>query len=95
MGLLEPLSRDAAKARAVAIMARGRVAFVRHARERLAERGMTALDCSNVIRGGFVAETRFENGSWRYRFQTRTMAVVIAFRSQDEFVVVSLWRLQE
>ncbi len=53
---------------------------------------MTTVDAVNVLRGGVVRPGEFENGTWRYRVQTRRMTVVVAFRSTTELTVVTAWR---
>ena len=92
--LREPLSTVAAKELVLAILASGTVAYSRHAREELAKDRLTAVDAVNVLRGGVVEPAELENGSWRYRVRTARMFVVIAFRSEEELVIVTAWRMK-
>ena len=50
------------------------------------------VDCENVLRGGVVRQGEYEHGTWRYRVETNKTTVVIAFRSEQELVVVTAWR---
>lgn len=50
------------------------------------------VDCENVLRGGVVRPGEYEHGSWRYRIETSRLAVVVAFRSENELVIVTAWR---
>ena len=90
--LREPLSTVAAKQLIGAILAGGTVAYSRHARAELAKDNMTTVDAVNVLRGGVVEPAELENGSWRYRVRTARMYVVVAFRSEEEMVIVTAWR---
>jgi hypothetical protein len=53
---------------------------------------LTAVDATNVLRGGVVEPGEFENGSWRYRIRTQRIYVVVSFRSETELRVVTAWR---
>lgn len=53
---------------------------------------MTGDLSENILRAGVVQPPDFEKGTWRYRVQTNRMAVVVAFRSSQELVVVTAWR---
>ena len=54
---------------------------------------MLTPDVVNVLRAGWLeGPAEHENGSWRYRFKTHRMFVVIAFRSTTRAVVVTGWR---
>ena len=68
-----------------------------HAKERMRECGMTLVDAMNVMRGGVLNHPRwltFEGNTWRYRFETRTMAAVVAFdRDLGKLVLVTAFRL--
>ena len=90
----EPLAPDDAKRLIREILASGDVRFSRHATEEMASDDLEALDCINVLRGGFVEPAEFENGSWRYRVLAQRMAVVVAFRSERALVVVTAWRFK-
>lgn len=70
----------------------GSVVFSRHALEEMAKDNLTAIDCTNVLRGGVAEPGEFENGSWRYRLRTNQIFVVIAFRSEGKLVIVTAWR---
>ena len=55
---------------------------------------LTIADCVNVLRGGVVEPGEFERGSLRYRVSTARLCVVVAFRSEEELVVVTAWRTE-
>ena len=75
------------------ILATGSVAFSRHALEEMEKDKLTAVDVTNVVRGGVVDPAELENGSWRYRVRTGRMAVIVAFRSEAELRIVTAWRI--
>jgi len=64
-----------------------------HAKARLKEHGLTMVDVDNVLRCGRInREGECEEDAWRYRVETPLMAVVVAFRSDSELVIVTVWR---
>jgi len=88
----EPLHPTDAKALIRAILRDGTVRFSEHTVLRAEERGISEVDCVNVLREGAVEPARLEKGTWRYPVSTPRVALVIAFRSEDTLVVVSTWR---
>ncbi len=58
----------------------------------LAKDDLEVLDGVNVLRLGIAREGEWENGEWRYRFETRTMCVVVSFISDEVLRVVTAWR---
>lgn len=88
----EPLGEHEAKRIARHILRVGKLVFSSHAKARMQEREFEATDVVNVLRGGVVDDIHRENGSWRYRFNTRTMQVVIAFIDPTACVVVTVMR---
>lgn len=89
----EPLSPDAAKKLVRQILQTGGFTFTKHSREEMLADGLTTVDCENVLRGGVLRPGEYERGTWRYRIETSRVAVVIAFRSESEVVVVTAWRV--
>jgi hypothetical protein len=55
---------------------------------------LTTVDAVNALRAGLVGPGELERGSWRYQVRTARLAVVIAFRSETELVVVTGWRVR-
>ena len=95
MAMKEPLSRSDARARLLRILEDGVVTYsVPHALDRLRERGLSLVDCENVLRGGAVDEAEWENGAWRHRVRTRRLTVVIQFLSEQELLVGTAWRTE-
>ena len=92
--LREPLRPDDAKQLIRSILQSGRFTYSKHTKEEMLEDDMTTVDCENVLRAGVVQPPDFEKGSWRYRVETGRMAVVVAFRSSTELVVVTAWRVK-
>ncbi len=90
--LREPLEPGAAKRLIRKIIQLGTVSFSKHALEEMANDDLTTVDCVNVLRGGVVGPGELEHGSWRYRVSTARMCVVVAFRSEEDLVVVTAWR---
>lgn len=89
-----PLSLKQAKKLILEIIENGEVIYSRpHALERMRERGITMVDCINILRAGRMSEPVFENGSWRYRIETNAMAAVITFLSTTELLVITVIRL--
>lgn len=94
--LNEPLSAGAAKKLVLEILANGAVTYSRHAREEMADDDLAELDVTNVLRAGRMKmPAEFEHGSWRYRIETASMAVVIAFDSETHVIVVTAWRYKK
>ena len=89
----EPLEPDAARNLIREILRAGRFIYSKHAKEEMLADGLTTVDCENVLRGGGVRPGEFEHGTWRYRVATSRIAVVVAFRSEHELVVVTTWRI--
>lgn len=92
--LREPLEPGAVKQLIRTIIELGTVSFSKHALEEMAKDDLTTVDCVNVLRGGVVEPGELERGSWRYRVSTGRICVVIAFRSEEELVVVTAWRTE-
>lgn len=91
--LPEPLRPTEVKRLIRQIIGKGIVTYSQpHAETRMQERGITTVDCVNVLRGGVVEEGEYENGSWRYRVRTTRMCVVIRFESESLLEVVTAWR---
>lgn len=91
--LNEPLAPPAAKQLVRRIIGAGIVTYAQpHAIMRLQERGISTVDCVNVLRGGVIGTAEFENGSWRYRVRTAKLCVVIRFESEEILEVVTAWR---
>lgn len=88
----EPLSPAEAKQRIRSILASGDFSVTAHAREEMDADELSVADCVNVLRGGVVRPAEWEHGTWRYRVETSRITVVIAFRSENYFVVVTAWR---
>lgn len=49
-------------------------------------------DCLNVLRAGWVEPPEWENGQWRYHVCSHKIELVVAFRSSDQLVIVTVWR---
>lgn len=88
----EPLKPDEAKRLCREILLTGQVTFSRHALEEMVADDLTTVDCENILRAGVIRPPEFERGTWRYRVETNRMAIVIAFRSRREFIMVTAWR---
>lgn len=58
----------------------------------MAKDGIEEIDCVNVLRGGVVGPGEFENGSWRYPVRASRVTVIVAFRSDTQLVIVTVWR---
>ena len=50
--------------------------------------------CANPWQAGVAGPGERESGSWRYPVRTSRITVVVAFRSESVFVVVTAWRHQ-
>lgn len=87
-------SADPARAKSLirGILEKGVFTYSRHALEEMQKDALTTVDCVNVLRAGVVRPPELDKGSWRYLVETARMAVVIAFRSRTELVVVTAWR---
>jgi hypothetical protein len=90
----EPLGPDAARRLIREILRVGHFRYSRHAKEELLADDLSTVDCENVLRGGVVGSGEFERGTWRYHVGTSRITVVVAFRSEHELVVVTVWRTE-
>jgi hypothetical protein len=67
--------------------------FSGHGLKQMEKRQLKTGDVLNVLQAGKIYdEAEFENGSWRYRVQTRKMTVVVAFQRPNQVAVVTAWR---
>lgn len=89
---MEPFDPPEAKRRIREILEAGVVAPSSHAFREMDKDGLTMVDCTNVLRGGWVEPAEWENGSWRYRVRTARICVVVAFRSESKLAIVTAWR---
>lgn len=91
--LTEPLRPTEVKRLIRQIISKGIVTYSQpHAEERMQARGISTVDCINVLRGGVVDVGEYEKSSWRYRVHTPRMCVVIRFESELFLEVVTAWR---
>jgi len=89
----EPFDGGRAKKLIVKILHEGTFSPSVHADKELAKDDMSDMDVVNVLRAGRIYEpAEFVHGSWRYRVHTPRMTVVVAFRGESEFVIVTGWR---
>jgi hypothetical protein len=93
--LKEPLGNDEAKKLIGEIARTGTVTFVPHAIKAMADDNLTAVDCTNVLRGGWVEFSEPHGAEWRYRIRTARIVVIVAFESRGELRVVTVWRMRE
>ena len=89
----EPLDPAAVKKLLHQILGSGLFTYSGHALKEIAKDGLTTVDCVNVLRGGVPRPGEYESGSWRYHVETAKITVVVAFRSENELVVVTAWRV--
>jgi hypothetical protein len=59
---------------------------------RLKKWALTMQDCENVLRGGQIEKAHQENDVWRHKATTPNMTVIAEIISDDELVVVTMWR---
>ena len=91
--MTEPLSSDVATKLIHTIIREGSVTFSAHALKELGDDQLTTVDAVNVMRAGAVTERPdLIAHTWRYRIHTQRICVVVAFRSEQELVVVTAWR---
>lgn len=88
----EPLPPDTAKKVIRQILQAGSFTYTKHSKDEMLADDLTTVDCENVLRGGVVRPGEYENGTWRYRVETSRVTVVVAFRSENELVIVTAWR---
>ena len=89
----EPFKEHDAKKRIRNILADGNLIVWAHAEKEMAEDDLDVQDIKNVLWAGRVQEpAEFEKGEWRYRFYTRTTAVILGFDSETAAHVVTAWR---
>lgn len=75
------------------ILGSGLMTLSSHAQDEMEADGMIETDVVNTLRGGVCREPgEFEGGSCRYRLHTAKFCAVVAFRSDAELRVVTVWR---
>jgi hypothetical protein len=89
----EPVKPSKLKRILLAALASGEVWFSKHGRQRMMDHDMTEQDCKNVLRAGRWLDCNFEHGSWRYRWRTQNMVVLVAIVDAQSVSVVTAWRL--
>lgn len=89
----EPLDTTEAERLIRSILENGVVRFSGHAEDEMENDELEKIDCKNVLRAGWVEPPEWENGSWRYRVCSHKITVVVAFRSESQLVVVTVWRV--
>ena len=89
----EPITPEAAKKLIRQILQTGRFTYTKHSKDEMLADDLTTVDCENVLRGGVVRPGEYEHGTWRYRVETSRVTVVVAFRSENEIVIVTAWRV--
>ncbi len=90
---MQRLPPDQARRRIREILERGTVTYTLHAQGEIGNDGMSTVDCENVLRGGYVEFSEWENDAWRYRVVTpRGTCVVVEFDSEWHVVVITAWR---
>lgn len=90
----EPLHPARARALVREILKVGSVQFSEHGLDEMSKDDLSEEDCVNVLRAGLAEPAELERGSWRYRFRTPKIMVVVAFRSELLARVVTAWRLK-
>ena len=88
----EPIDSAQAKKLVRQILEKGTVEFTKHALIELNNDNLSEIDAINVLRGGWPSPAEFENGSWRYRFETTRICVVVSFRTDQWTVIITAWR---
>jgi hypothetical protein len=91
-GSVEPFDPSESKERIRSILDTGVVVPSGHALEEMEKDDLTLVDCTNVLRGGWVEPAEWERGTWRYRVRTARICVVVAFRSESKLAIVTVWR---
>lgn len=90
----EPFEEPYARRLARNILTGGRVAFTQHAMTEMRKDRLSEVDVVNALRAGRARFPEHVRGTWRYRFLTTRIAVVIAFRSTEELAIVTAWRIK-
>jgi hypothetical protein len=70
------------------------VRFSGHALDEMRKDGLTTPDVLNILRSGVAETPELEHGTWRYRVRGRAAYVVVAFRSEQSLVIVTVWRIE-
>lgn len=90
----EPLGRTQVRRQIRVILQDGEVQFTAHAREQMKARNISYADVLAVLRGGWCEFEELVDETWRYRIVTHQNCVVIAFESDIELTVITVWSLK-
>lgn len=86
-----PLSNEAAAKRIRTLWREGRVTWLPHAEDRLAQRGFTMLDVEHLVRYGRVVEHSRPGNLWRYKIKGRTVeekTASVVFEPEGDLLTV-------
>jgi hypothetical protein len=73
----------------------GQVLFSRHARlESMPDENITEDEIIRCLATGFCSGVTFERSSWRYTMEIPRLAVVVAFNTETNAIVVTTWRIK-
>jgi hypothetical protein len=89
----EPFDCERAKALLRDVLKTGKLSISGHAQSEMRKDDLQSTDVQNVLRAGWVEPAELHKGTWRYRFKTNRICVVVVFRSETHAVVVTVWRL--
>jgi Domain of unknown function (DUF4258) len=93
--LKEPLPANEAKRLIVKAIDSDRVDFKQvHAREEMTNDDLSMRDVLRILRSGVVEPGELLRNTWRYRVRTSWAYVVVTFRTEDNVVVVTAWRIK-
>jgi len=88
----EPLSNEHAQKLIREVLKNGTVFFTTHAQKAMADDQVSTPDVENLLRAGWVEMSEYENGEWRYRVRTQKLCAIVAFESEAELTIVTVWR---
>ena len=69
------------------------LSYSKHGQDQMKARRLIAGDIINVLTAGrILSDPELENGSCRYKVETKTITVIIAFRQPNHVAVITAWR---
>ena len=90
--LREPLDGSDVRRLLREILDSGELGISSHAYDKMEADQLVEQDVRNCLWAGRFDSCDLEQRSWRYRVRTAKIVVVVAFRSETQAVVVTVWR---
>ena len=95
MALDGPLDGVKLKRALLNVLERGLLAYIGHAEIEMKKDAINRDHIDHVLRAGLMKmPAEVVRGEWRYRIETRAIAVIVSFQSELELEIITAWRFK-